>query len=54
VLSIGSGPKALRRSWEGNVDVKGKGNSESKTVKPVRKSDNKIPVVCNILILYRL
>jgi len=44
VLSIGSGPKALRRSWEGNMDIKGKGNSESKTVKPDRKSDNKIPV----------
>ncbi|CAL5063376.1 unnamed protein product [Urochloa decumbens] len=44
VLSIGSGPKALRRSWEGNVDIKGKGGSESKTAKPVRKSDNKIPV----------
>ncbi|KAK8460153.1 hypothetical protein SEVIR_2G284700v4 [Setaria viridis] len=44
VLSIGSGPKALRRSWEGNVDIKGKGNSESKTTKPDRKSDNKIPV----------
>jgi len=54
VLSIGSGPKALRRSWEGNVDIKGKGNSESKTVKPDRKSDNKIPVVCNILTLPRL
>ncbi|CAN6182961.1 unnamed protein product [Urochloa humidicola] len=44
VLSIGSGPKALRRSWEGNVDIKGKVNSESKTAKPDRKSDNKIPV----------
>ncbi|PUZ71546.1 hypothetical protein GQ55_2G321300 [Panicum hallii var. hallii] len=44
VLSIRSGPKALRRSWEGNVDIKGKGNSESRTVKPDRKSDNKIPV----------
>ncbi|CAN6205021.1 unnamed protein product [Urochloa humidicola] len=44
VLSIGSGPKALRRSWEGNVDIKGKGYSESKTAKPDRKSDNKIPV----------
>ncbi|RLM86000.1 PHD finger protein rhinoceros-like [Panicum miliaceum] len=44
VLSIGSGPKALRRSWEGNVDIKGKGNSESRTVKPDRKSGNKIPV----------
>ncbi|WVZ65567.1 hypothetical protein U9M48_014908 [Paspalum notatum var. saurae] len=43
VLSIGSGPKALRRSWEGNVDIKGKGNSESKTTKADRKSDNKIP-----------
>lgn len=46
VLSIGSGPKALRRSWEGSVDIKGKGSSESKTAKADRKSDNKIPVVC--------
>ncbi|OEL31645.1 hypothetical protein BAE44_0007336 [Dichanthelium oligosanthes] len=44
VLGIGSGPKALRRSWEGNVDIKGKGNSETKTVKADRKSDNKIPM----------
>ncbi|CAD6224234.1 unnamed protein product [Miscanthus lutarioriparius] len=44
VLSIGSGPKALRRSWEGNTDIKGKGNSESKISKPDRKSDNKIPM----------
>ncbi|KAF8780817.1 hypothetical protein HU200_000763 [Digitaria exilis] len=44
VLSIGSGPKALRRSWEGSVDIKGKGSSESKTAKADRKSDNKIPV----------
>jgi hypothetical protein len=28
VLSVGLGPKALRRSWEGNVDIKGKSNSE--------------------------
>ncbi|XP_062193442.1 uncharacterized protein LOC133896816 [Phragmites australis] len=41
VLSIGSGPKALRRSWEGNMDSKGKGNSESKTTKADRKSENK-------------
>uniref|UniRef100_A0A804QCS5 Uncharacterized protein n=1 Tax=Zea mays TaxID=4577 RepID=A0A804QCS5_MAIZE len=44
VLSIGSGPKALRRSWEGNTDIKGKGNSESKTAKPDKKSDNKMPM----------
>ncbi|KAL6655246.1 hypothetical protein ACP70R_006072 [Stipagrostis hirtigluma subsp. patula] len=44
VMSIGSGPKALRRSWEGNVDIKGKGNSESKTIKADRKSENKIPM----------
>uniref|UniRef100_A0A804MPV9 Uncharacterized protein n=1 Tax=Zea mays TaxID=4577 RepID=A0A804MPV9_MAIZE len=45
VLSIGSsGPKALRRSWEGNTDVKGKGKPESRTAKPDRKSDSKIPM----------
>ncbi|KAK3129721.1 hypothetical protein QOZ80_6BG0483770 [Eleusine coracana subsp. coracana] len=44
VLSIGSGPKALRRSWEGNVDIKGKGNSESKTTKADRKPENKTPM----------
>lgn len=53
VLSIGSsGPKALRRSWEGNTDVRGKGKSESKTAKPDRKSDSKIPMVCDMLTLY--
>ncbi|XP_062198877.1 uncharacterized protein LOC133901549 [Phragmites australis] len=41
VLSIGSGPKALRRSWEGNMDTKGKGNSELKTTKADRKPENK-------------
>jgi hypothetical protein len=51
VLSIGSGPKALRRSWEGNTDIKGKGNSESKTAKPDKKSDNKMPMVCKMLAL---
>jgi hypothetical protein len=51
VLSIGSGPKALRRSWEGNTDIKGKGNSESKTAKPDKKSDNKMPMVCKMLTL---
>ncbi|WVZ80391.1 hypothetical protein U9M48_027866 [Paspalum notatum var. saurae] len=35
----GSGPKALRRNWEG------KGSSESKTNKAERKSDNKIPMM---------
>ncbi|KAL6846769.1 hypothetical protein ACP4OV_024217 [Aristida adscensionis] len=44
VLGIGTGPKALRRSWEGNMDIKGKGNSESKTVKAERKSENKGPM----------
>lgn len=52
VLSIGSsGPKALRRSWEGNTDVRGKGKSESKTAKPDRKSDSKTPMVCDMLTL---
>ncbi|XP_062196397.1 uncharacterized protein LOC133899428 [Phragmites australis] len=41
VLSIESGPKALRRSWEGNADAKGKGNSDSKAAKPDRKSENR-------------
>jgi hypothetical protein len=45
VLSIGSGPKALRRSWEGNADIKGKSNSESKTTKADRKPENKTPMV---------
>jgi hypothetical protein len=50
VLSIGSGPKALRRSWEGNVDIKGKINSESKTTKADRKPENKTPMVRKLLI----
>ncbi|KAG8057422.1 hypothetical protein GUJ93_ZPchr0002g24444 [Zizania palustris] len=41
VLNIGSGPKALRRSWEGNVDTKGKNNSDSKTTKPDKKPENR-------------
>jgi hypothetical protein len=49
VLSIGSGPKALRRSWEGNVDIKGKINSESKTTKADRKPENKTPMVRKLL-----
>lgn len=49
VLSIGSGPKALRRSWEGNADTKGKNNSDSKTAKADRKSENKSTTVCNML-----
>lgn len=52
VLSIGSsGPKALRRSWEGNTDVKGKGKSESRTAKPDRKSDSKTPMVCDDMLI---
>jgi hypothetical protein len=41
VISIESGPKALRRSWEGNADAKGKGNSDSKPAKPEKKSENR-------------
>uniref|UniRef100_A0A0A9CZD3 DUF6857 domain-containing protein n=1 Tax=Arundo donax TaxID=35708 RepID=A0A0A9CZD3_ARUDO len=41
VMSIGSEPKALRRSWEGNADGKGKGNSDSKPAKVERKSENR-------------
>ncbi|TVU01433.1 hypothetical protein EJB05_53109 [Eragrostis curvula] len=44
VLSVGSGPKALRRSWEGNVDTKGKASSELKTTKADRKPENKTPM----------
>ncbi|VAI34676.1 unnamed protein product [Triticum turgidum subsp. durum] len=43
VLGIGSGPKALRRSWEGAVDTKGKNNSDSKTTKADRKPENRGP-----------
>ncbi|CAM0952439.1 unnamed protein product [Alopecurus aequalis] len=43
LLGIGSGPKALRRSWEGAVDTKGKINSDSKTTKVERKPDNRVP-----------
>uniref|UniRef100_A0ACD5XZT0 Uncharacterized protein n=1 Tax=Avena sativa TaxID=4498 RepID=A0ACD5XZT0_AVESA len=43
LLSIGSGPKALRRSWEGAVDTKGKTNSDSKTTKADRKPENRGP-----------
>ncbi|KAL5232354.1 hypothetical protein ABZP36_031130 [Zizania latifolia] len=41
VLSIESGPKALRRSWEGNADAKSKGNLDSKPAKADRKSENR-------------
>ncbi|GJN15570.1 hypothetical protein PR202_gb02493 [Eleusine coracana subsp. coracana] len=41
VMSIESGPKALRRSWEGNADAKGKGNTDSKPAKAERKSENR-------------
>lgn len=40
-LSIESGPKALRRSWEGKVDTKSKGNLDSKAAKPDRKPENR-------------
>uniref|UniRef100_A0ACD5XUK1 Uncharacterized protein n=1 Tax=Avena sativa TaxID=4498 RepID=A0ACD5XUK1_AVESA len=43
LLSIGSGPKALRRSWEGTVDAKGKNSSDSKTAKADRKPENRGP-----------
>ncbi|TVU04779.1 hypothetical protein EJB05_47913 [Eragrostis curvula] len=41
VMSIESGPKALRRSWEGNADAKSKGNSDSKPAKVERKPENR-------------
>ncbi|XP_006659647.1 serine/threonine-protein kinase Nek5-like [Oryza brachyantha] len=41
VLSIESGPKALRRSWEGKADAKNKGNSDSKAAKADKKSENR-------------
>jgi len=43
IMSIESGPKALRRSWEGNADAKGKGkgNSDSKPAKAEKKSENR-------------
>jgi hypothetical protein len=47
LLGIGSGPKALRRSWEGAVDTKGKINSDSRTTKVDRKPENRGPTVCN-------
>lgn len=43
LLGIGSGPKALRRSWEGAVDTKGKINSDSKKTKADRKPENRAP-----------
>jgi hypothetical protein len=46
ILSIESGPKALRRSWEGNPDAKGKGNSDSKPAKVEKKSENRSSSVC--------
>ncbi|KAM3190087.1 hypothetical protein ACQJBY_068357 [Aegilops geniculata] len=39
LLSIESGPKALRRSWEGKADAKVKDNSDSKGAKADRKSE---------------
>ncbi|KAF0901110.1 hypothetical protein E2562_037967 [Oryza meyeriana var. granulata] len=39
VLSTESGPKALRRSWEGKADAKSKGNSDSKSAKADKKSE---------------
>lgn len=41
LLSIEPGPKALRRSWEGKSNVKGKDNSAPKAVKVDRKSENR-------------
>uniref|UniRef100_A0A0D9XAC8 DUF936 domain-containing protein n=1 Tax=Leersia perrieri TaxID=77586 RepID=A0A0D9XAC8_9ORYZ len=41
VLNIESGPKALRRSWEGNADAKSKGKSDSKAAKADKKSENR-------------
>ncbi|KAJ1269441.1 hypothetical protein BS78_07G211900 [Paspalum vaginatum] len=42
LMSFESGPKALRRSWEGNgADAKGKSNPDSKTAKAEKKSENR-------------
>jgi hypothetical protein len=41
LLSFESGPKALRRSWEGKADAKDKGNSDSKPAKAEKKSENR-------------
>jgi hypothetical protein len=41
IISIESGPKSLRKSWEGNADAKAKGNSDSKPAKPEKKSENR-------------
>ncbi|GJN04150.1 hypothetical protein PR202_ga21673 [Eleusine coracana subsp. coracana] len=43
-------PKALRRSWEGNADAKGKGNPDSKPAKAEKKSENRS---CSELLKYR-
>nr|BAJ87804.1 predicted protein [Hordeum vulgare subsp. vulgare] len=39
LLSLESGPKALRRSWEGKADANIKGNSDSKGAKADKKPD---------------
>ncbi|VAI74566.1 unnamed protein product [Triticum turgidum subsp. durum] len=39
LLSLESGPKALRRSWEGKADANVKANSDSKGAKADRKSE---------------
>jgi hypothetical protein len=46
LLSFESGPKALRRSWEGKGDAKDKGNSDSKPAKAEKKSENRSSSVC--------
>jgi hypothetical protein len=51
-LSIESGPKALRRSWEGKVDTKSKGNLDSKAAKPDRKTENRSTSVCRICLSF--
>ncbi|XP_042393809.1 uncharacterized protein LOC121984750 [Zingiber officinale] len=41
VPTIELGPKALRKSWEGNLDTKGRDHSISKTAKPTTKSESR-------------
>ncbi|XP_074573186.1 uncharacterized protein LOC141829578 [Curcuma longa] len=41
VPTIELGPKALRKSWEGNLDTKGRDHSISKSAKPTTKSESR-------------
>ncbi|XP_072964574.1 uncharacterized protein [Typha angustifolia] len=41
VPGIELGPKALRKSWEGNMDIKGRGNSNAKSAKVQKHSETR-------------